>query len=257
MNTKSLKREDLLAYLQVLNYGPSLEELSFSEIEMGLRHIPGCLSRISDALSAIEYQETYYGNYGHPIEFQRLMALKKTIELREFYNAKLLLPNDDPVLVSMTQATATSITAYLRHTNELEVDTDVFLSKFDKEMDKILHSDTKVKVEKTDFVKESKSELKKRIDALFAKGDTLKEAYQKNGETYYRTWRDEAEIERLNAEKEKAVRNEKFDEAAGFREQADKLKKKPKNPHGGVDDYDDFSNAKDPFDWRRYDDDWS
>ena len=145
---------------------PVLDQLPYHDVHTGIQSITGCLARILDSLEEIEYQERFYG--GVP-KHGRELALKKTIELREYYNARLMLPVDDPVLMSMTQATAVAIFEYIKHLDEGSVDTDKFLNKLDQEFDKILHPDKPVA---TDFVKESKSELKKRIDDLFSKSNS-------------------------------------------------------------------------------------
>ena len=108
---KNLNKDDLLGYLQVLGYQPVISRLSFEEQRAGIRTLTGCYVRIMDALEVIEYQYKYYGSAD--FAYQREIDLKKTIDLREHFNAKLMLTNDDPILINATAMCAEFIFSYI------------------------------------------------------------------------------------------------------------------------------------------------
>lgn len=164
---KSIDKDDLLGYLQVLNYQPVINRLSYGEQRAGIRTLTGCFARIMDALDEIEYQEKYYGQ---PYNNQKELDLKKAIELREHFNARLLLANNDPILVNATAMCAELIYSYIRKREESAANADLFLKKWDEEFGKILKPIPVVEPKKEESKKEDEwAQYNKEYTAQYSK----------------------------------------------------------------------------------------
>ncbi len=97
-----IQRDDLLAYLIVLNYEPVLNKLSPGERAIGHCNIMGCLIRVEEQLDT-----HFMGTYS-----LTAASLLCKIRLREKLNSKN--PSTDPRLQESTADTANSLYAELR-----------------------------------------------------------------------------------------------------------------------------------------------
>ena len=52
-----IQREDLLAYLVVLNYYPVIQKMSTYEVSLGSKFIEGCLIRLIDQLEELDHEK--------------------------------------------------------------------------------------------------------------------------------------------------------------------------------------------------------
>ena len=188
---KKIKKSDLIGYLYVLDYKPAFDGFSAQDLREGKESLCGCLSRILNELDEFAFQEKYY-SYPHQNSSAREMTLKRTIELREHYNATLLLERTDPILVSMTETTALAILDYIKHLDQSEIDTQSFMKSFmnrlDEEFEKILHPTTepnKPDSVPSNPVKMTKDAIKAKIDEALK--NKLKKDRQTSDETpWYR-----------------------------------------------------------------------
>ena len=184
---KKIKKSDLIGYLYVLDYKPAFDGFSAQDLREGKESLCGCLSRILNELDEFAFQEKYY-SYPHQNSSAREMTLKRTIELREHYNATLLLERTDPILVSMTETTALAILDYIKHLDQSEIDTQSFMNRLDEEFEKILHPTTepnKPDSVPSNPVKMTKDAIKAKIDEALK--NKLKKDRQTSDETpWYR-----------------------------------------------------------------------
>lgn len=88
-----INREDLLAYLVVLNHEPVLKKLSEAQIQVGRQHMMGCLVRVMDQIedgsylrTAIQHRE--YLNGIHPVGQPQLA--EATAEVSELLYAYMI-----------------------------------------------------------------------------------------------------------------------------------------------------------------------
>ena len=196
---KTIDKDDLLGYLQVLNYAPVNHRLSFGEQRIGIQTLTGCLARIIEALDEIEYQEKYYG---HPHQHQQELILKQAICLREHFNARLLLDNHDPILVNATAMCAELIYSYIRKREESVVNTDLFMQKWDEEFGKILQIEKKP----NPVVIEPKSEDKwAQYNREYS--ESIGESIGKYYSPYKVTWED---IDEMSDEEYRRYRQDKY-----------------------------------------------
>lgn len=116
---------DILGYLQVLNYGPVLQRLTPSEITIGRQHLMGCYCRLMESLE----KEVLDGS-------SRTMYV--AIQKREHLNAHMLLPNDDPRLLAATGEVANMLLEYIREGAVLKTVQTRFLNELEAELNRIL-----------------------------------------------------------------------------------------------------------------------
>lgn len=87
-----IHRNDLLAYMVVLNHKPVLDRLSVDQINIGRQHMLGCLSRLMDQIEPESY-------------------LKNAIKERERLNA--IHPVGQPQLAEATAKISELLHAYM------------------------------------------------------------------------------------------------------------------------------------------------
>lgn len=114
---------DMLAYLVVLNHGPTLQKISATERQLGAANIMGCLHRVEDFFVEKDWREV-------------LSMLKQ----REKLNGRC--PLDNPELLKATASLSEAIYRALHPTSEnpapLDSAQQKFLAALDKEFSRIL-----------------------------------------------------------------------------------------------------------------------
>jgi hypothetical protein len=119
----SYNKEDILAYLVVLNWRPIIEQLSSEEYNIGAQNMVGCLFRVTDFFVSEK-------------NFNLALLIKK----REELNGKH--PVGHPELNLATERCANRLFSYMRTRDSFEpvvaAAQEEFLNTFDKEIGKIL-----------------------------------------------------------------------------------------------------------------------